>query len=201
MDHFSPVHRSTPASAVVALFSQCFAGFCYRSWNPWSPSVTSSTLLCCSGMVFQVTFISHILFLVSCLTLEIAQLPGSFLSRAWRWMSLQTVRASHGFHLECASHAQQQMPPRLARMGTLGCPLLFIQFTPITKAQLLQTLLSSLGLLSLSSPHPPEPFEPTLCIICQLKDQSVEVPLFPLPPIQISDTLGLKHTQCTVNHS
>lgn len=124
------------------------------SRNPRSLLVTSPTLLCCFGTVFQVTFLSQTTIIPYIL------LHFGNCTAAW-------IITEHGLEMDVPANCAC-----LPRISARACQ-------PVPSSRCLQdwpgwahwdahcylynshqTLLSSLGLLSPSSPHPPEPFEP-----------------------------------------
>lgn len=174
---------TTPASAVVALFSQCFIVFYYRSRNPQSPLVTSPTLLCCFGTVFQVIFISHTTIIPHIL------LHFGNCSVAW-------IITEHGLDMDVLATCAclpwispgvcQPVPSRRCPQGWPGwhpgVPTAIYTihtnhkgWIPPNPAQFPGAAVPFLPLILLS------PLNPTLCTLCQLKAQSVAVPPFPLP--------------------
>lgn len=184
-------------------FHSVFTVFYYRSRNPQSLLVTSPTLLCCFGTVFQVTFISHTT-IIPCILLHFGNCPAAWIitedglemdvppnCACLPWISpgaCQPMPSSRclqdwpgwahwGAHCYLYNSHQSQ-----GHTSSKPCPVPW-GCCPISPCILLS------------------PLNPASCTVCQLKDQSAEVPPSPSLPIQISDTLGLKHTQCTVNHS
>lgn len=146
--------------------------------------VTSSTLLCCFGMVFQVTFISH-----NTITPCIPLYSGNC-TAAW-------IIPEHGLEMDVLTNCaclSGISPGACQPMPSSRCPHDWSGWAHWGAHCYLYNSHQSQRYSSSKPcsvpwgccPFPPctllSPLNPTLCIICQLKDQSVDVPLFPLPP-------------------
>lgn len=119
----------------------------------------------------------------------------SCLDHYWAWLGdgcpCKLCMPSMDFARSMPAHAQQQMPPGLPGWAHWGAHYLYDSHQSQGCGAAVPFLPASSWAL----------WTPLRAQFASLRTRVLKSPTSPSLSIQISDTLGLKHTQCTVNHS